>query len=166
MIQSAGLLVFRRTGESPEVLLTHPGGPIWGKRDSWSIPKGELGEGEDHRTAAFREFDEEVGIEPPAGTLIDLGEIKQRSDKINFVFALEGDLDITKFVCHSTFTMEWPPHSGVQAEFPENDRAAWFDLPTAKQKLFKAQTGFIDRLAEKLAVEVVEITEPEQQSLL
>ncbi len=161
--QSAGILVFRRTKDDVEVLLVHPAGPIWGKRDVWSIPKGELDEDEDHLTAAFREFEEEVGMKLQRDNLVDLGSSRQSSGKTNFIWALEANPDLMQFHCE-TFTMEWPPKSGNLQEFPENDRADWFDLATAKQKLFKAQIGFIDRLAEKLQVEIP--PEPTQQSLL
>jgi len=163
--QSAGLLVFRRVKGGIEVLLVHPGGPFWGKKDTWSIPKGELEAGEDQKAAVAREFEEEVGAKPPAGKLIDLGTSKSSGSKTNYVWAVEGDVDLTKFKCN-TFTMEWPPKSGQQQEFPENDRAAWFDLASAKSKLFKSQVGFVDKLAEILGVTVEIKPEPEQQSLL
>ena len=162
-VQSAGILVFRRTVSAVEVLLVHPGGPFWAKKDSWSIPKGELETDEDLFSGAAREFEEEVGIKPPAGKQLELGEFKQGSAKTNHIWAVEGEVDLKDFKCN-TFIMEWPPKSGVEQEFPENDRAAWFDLGTARRKLFKGQVIFIDRLAEQLNVEVA--AEPEQQSLL
>jgi predicted NUDIX family NTP pyrophosphohydrolase len=156
---ASGLLLFRKANETVEVLLVHPAGPIWGKKDVWSIPKGEHDKGEEPLEAAYREFEEEVGIRPPAGELIELGSLKA-SDKENFIWALEAEVDLSNFKSN-TFTMEWPPKSGKQQEFPEVDLAEWFDLATAKTKLFKSQIGFIDRLAEKLNVEL-----PTQQSLL
>ena len=121
--QSAGLLVFRRLNDGLELLLVHPAGPIYGHKDKWSIPKGELDDGEDHLSAAYREFFEEVGIQPPAGDLIELGHSKQINGKLNYIWAIESDLDISNFSCN-TFTMEWPPRSGMVQEFLENDRAA------------------------------------------
>lgn len=165
--QSAGILVFRKTGSKVEVLLVHPGGPFWSKKDTWSIPKGELEEGEDRLAAAKREFAEEVGFEVPDGELTDLGEAKQ-SGKVNYIWAVEGNPDIKKFKSN-TFTMEWPPKSGQEQEFPENDRAAWFDLAMAKTKVFAYLAVYIDRLAETLGSKVEPVPEPEkpqQQSLL
>lgn len=156
MIQSAGILVYRLKDGKPEVFLAHPAGPFWAHKDTWSIPKGELDDGEDHLKAARREFEEEIGMALPEGELIDLGSIKQNSRKTNYIWALEGDLDPAKFHCSSMFTIEWPPKSGTQQEFPENDRAEWFSLEEAKQKLFKNQLGFLDRLAEHLGVEVAD----------
>ena len=147
--QSAGLLVFRRSGQTVEVMLVHPGGPIYGRQDLWSIPKGELDDGEDHLAAAYREFTEEVGVKAPQGKLIDLGSNKQRSGKTNFIWAVEGDVDITQFSSNN-FTMQWPPRSGKTQEFPENGRAAWFELDNAKQKIFDTQVIFLERLAREL----------------
>jgi predicted NUDIX family NTP pyrophosphohydrolase len=164
MTHSAGILLFRRRDHVVEVLLAHPAGPIHGKKDKWWIPKGELDKNEEYLVAAYREFEEEVGMPPPAGELINLGSIKT-TNRLNFIWALEGEVDLTKF--HSNiFTMEWPPKSGKQQEFPENDRAEWFDLATAKQKLFKGQVGFVDRLADQLKVTIPNVEQPEQQSLL
>lgn len=162
-VQSAGILVFRGQGSKIEVLLVHPGGPFWAKKDSWSIPKGELEADEELLTGAFREFEEEVGVPPPKGELLELGEFKSSSAKTNYIWAMEGDFDLKDFKSN-TFTMEWPPKSGVQQEFVENDRAGWFDLTTAQRKVFKNQAVFIDRLAERLQIDMP--TEPEQQSLL
>jgi predicted NUDIX family NTP pyrophosphohydrolase len=147
--QSAGILVFRRSSKAVEVLLVHPAGPIWGYKDVWSIPKGELDGDEDHLTAARREFLEELSMPPPDGELIELGQSRQSSGKVNFIWAIEGDLDLTNFASN-TFTMVWPPRSGITAEFPENDRAEWFDIATAKQKVFPDQIVFFDRLAAHL----------------
>jgi predicted NUDIX family NTP pyrophosphohydrolase len=147
MKQSAGLLVFRQR-DGTEVLLVHPAGPIWGKRDVWSIPKGQLDPGEDPLQAAYREFEEEVGMPAPAGPLIGLGESVQ-AGKRNSIWAVKGDIDLAAF--HSnTFSMEWPPRSGRRQEFPENDRGAWFTLAEAGQKLFPAQVVFLERLAKLL----------------
>lgn len=136
------------------MLLVHPAGPFWAKKDTWSIPKGETDENEELMAAAKREFMEEVGIEPPAGPYHDLGISKQGSVKINYIWTTKGDLDIGKFECNSMFTMEWPPKSGNQQSFPENDRAAWFELLDAKQKVYVAQRVFIDRLADHLNVDI------------
>lgn len=151
---SAGILLYKREAGGVKVLLLHPGGPVWERKDFWLFPKGGVEEGEDHRQAARREFLEETGSPVPEGEWIDLGEAKGDS-KINHIWALEGDLDTAKFSCN-TFTMEWPPKSGKLQEFPECDRAEWFDLQTAEQKLFKSQAVFIDRLAEHLGLPSVE----------
>lgn len=148
MKESAGILVFRRKHENIEVLLVHPGGPIWGKRDRWSIPKGELDENEDRLQAAYREFEEELGSPPPAGEPLELGSAKVGS-KVNRIWAIEGDFELSGFKCN-TFTMEWPPRSGHLQEFPECDRAAWFDPVTARQKLYESQVIFLDNLARHL----------------
>jgi predicted NUDIX family NTP pyrophosphohydrolase len=113
------------------------------------VPKGEYDQGEEPLAAAYREFTEEVGVEPSAGDPVPLGQARGTGGKVNTVWALEGDLDVS--VVHSnTFTMEWPPRSGHQQEFPEIDRAGWFDLETARVKIFPAQRPFLDRLAEHL----------------
>lgn len=148
-VHSAGILLFRRHADKLEVLLVHPSGPFWARKDTWSIPKGELDQDEDHLAAARREFAEEVGIELPAGEFIDLGSEKQHNAKVNFIWAMEADPDLTGF--HSNnFEMEWPPKSGKVQEFPEVDRAEWFSPEAAKAKLFESQCVFIDRLCEKL----------------
>jgi predicted NUDIX family NTP pyrophosphohydrolase len=131
-----------------EVLLVHPGGPFWARKDAgaWSIPKGEYGDGEDPRTCAAREFEEELGTPLPAGAeLTELGTVKLRSGKQIVAFAVAGDLDADSIVSN-TFTMEWPPRSGQTREFPEVDRAAWFDLAHAREKLNPAQAELLDRL--------------------
>ena len=132
-----------------EVLLVHPGGPFWARRDerAWSIPKGEYEESEDALSAAAREFEEELGREPPRGEPIDLGTVVQSSGKHVRAWAVGGDLDVTR-ITSNTFEMEWPPRSGRRASFPEIDRAEWFDLPTARAKLVMAQSALVDRLAE------------------
>lgn len=164
MKQAAGLLVFRKQQGRVEVLLTHPGGPFWAKKDVWSIPKGELEEGESHLVALKREFIEETGIEPPLDNLIDLGEAKA-SSKNNHIWAVEADSDLTKFHCASMVTMEWPPRSGKQETFPENDKAEWHGLPRALSKVYKSQAVFIERLAEHLGVDLTPPEEPVNTSL-
>jgi predicted NUDIX family NTP pyrophosphohydrolase len=131
-----------------EVLLVHPGGPFWAKKDAgaWSIPKGEY-EDDDARACALREFEEELGTPLPDGAeLADLGTVKLKSGKQITAFAVEGDLDADA-ITSNTFTMEWPPRSGRSREFPEVDRAGWFDLETAREKLNPAQAELLVRLA-------------------
>ncbi len=149
---SAGLLVYRRGDERLEVLLTHPGGPFWAGKDTWSIPKGEVESGETKQDAMKREFCEETGFEVPVGELLNLGQAKQGKDKINYIWAVAGDTDLSRFKCRSTFTLEWPPKSNKLLEFPENDRAAWFSIEMAKEKLFKYQIVFVDRLADTFVI--------------
>lgn len=163
MVQSAGILVFRKLGSEPEVLLAHPGGPFWAKKDTWSIPKGECKANEDLLVAAKREFQEETGLEIPAGKLLELGAVKQSSSKTNHVWAVEGNPDTSGFKSN-TFVMEWPPKSGQEQEFPESDRVAWFPLSKATQKVYKNQVAFLERLTETLGVDLS--GPPEQQSLL
>jgi predicted NUDIX family NTP pyrophosphohydrolase len=149
---SAGLLLFRRTAEGVvEVLLGHPGGPFFARKDDgfWSVPKGEYHDGEEPLAAAYREFTEELGLEPPAGDPVPLGHAHARG-KVNTVWALEGDLDVSA-ARSNTFHMEWPPGSGRQREFPEIDRVSWFDLSAARVKIFTSQRPFLDRLAEHLS---------------
>jgi len=143
--RSAGILLYR----AHEVLLVHPGGPFWARKDAgaWSIPKGEYEEGEDPRSAALREFAEELGSPLPAGTeLVELGTVKQKSGKVITAYAARGDLD-PDAIRSNTFTTEWPPRSGRMQEFPEVDRAGWFGLDEAREKLNPAQAAFVDRLA-------------------
>jgi predicted NUDIX family NTP pyrophosphohydrolase len=146
--QSAGILLYRRGTRGHEVLLVHPGGPFWERKDlgAWSIPKGEYEEGEDPRACALREFEEELGSPPPDGELVELGSTKQAGGKLVTAWAAEGDLDTTR-VSSNTFTLEWPPRSGVVREFPEVDRAEWFPLDEARRRINPAQAQFIDRLA-------------------
>jgi predicted NUDIX family NTP pyrophosphohydrolase len=147
---SAGLLVYRRVDGQPEVLLVHPGGPFWAKKDdsAWSLPKGEYEPSEDPLEVALLEFREELGIDPPdANGAVPLGELRQPSGKRVSAWALEGDADVSD-VRSNTFEMEWPPRSGRTQEFPEVDRAGWFDLDTARRKLLRGQVGFLDRLTE------------------
>jgi predicted NUDIX family NTP pyrophosphohydrolase len=149
--RSAGILLFRRRPSGPEVLLVHPGGPFWSRRDegAWSIPKGEYADAEDAMAAARREFEEETGAAPPPGALIELGEIRQRSGKHVTAWAAEGDLDPATVVSN-TFPLEWPPRSGRTQEFPEVDRAEWFPADEARRRLVPAQAAFVDRLLERL----------------
>lgn len=149
---SAGLLLFRRRGESVEVLLAHPGGPLWSKRDAgvWSVPKGEIEAGEEPFAVARREFHEETGHEPPAGECLDLGEIRQKSGKRVVAWACEGDLDPTTAVSN-TFPLEWPPGSGNWIDVPEVDRVEWFAPEEARERLNPAQAEFVDRLLGFLA---------------
>ncbi|MFL5859776.1 MAG: NUDIX domain-containing protein [Solirubrobacteraceae bacterium] len=149
---SAGLLLFRGRGEDVEVLLVHPGGPFWSKRDhgAWSIPKGECEEGEDPRAAAWREFAEELGSPVPDGDAIDLGEVRQKAGKVVRAWAIAGDLD-ARAVASNTFTMEWPPRSGRTQEFPEIDRAQWFSLAEAHERINPAQAALLDRLRDAAA---------------
>lgn len=146
--QSAGLLLWRHAPRL-EVLLAHPGGPLYARKDEgvWTLPKGEPEPGEDLLTAALREFTEELGIEPPPGTPLLLGEVRYQSGKVVTAWALEGDLDVSAVV-PGLFEMAW--HGRVQS-FPEVDRAEWFDLPTARGKLLPAQRPLLDRLEEVLA---------------
>lgn len=149
--QSAGILLYRARTGAPEVLLVHPGGPFWAKKDlgAWSIPKGEYEEGEDPRACALREFEEELGAPPPAGTLTELGTVRQAAGKRVTAWATQGDLDVTD-VRSNTFTLEWPPRSGVMREFPEVDRAEWFPLAEARRRINPAQVAFLERLREEL----------------
>ena len=145
--RSAGILLYRRRGGEVEVLLVHPGGPLWARRDAgaWSIPKGEYGEDEDPLAAALRELEEETGQRLPAADLVPLGEVRQRGGKVVTAWAGPGDLDADE-ITSNTFTLEWPPRSGVRREFPEVDRAGWFDPATAREKLVAAQAELVDRL--------------------
>ena len=145
MKNSAGILLYRRTRSGLEVLLVHPGGPYWARKDdhAWSIPKGEFTEREEPLRAALREFSEETGV-LPEGTPTCLG-VQKTNGKAVHAWALEGDFDPATLRSNS-FTMEWPPRSGNSATFPEVDRAAWFDLDTARNKIHKSQRGILDTL--------------------
>jgi predicted NUDIX family NTP pyrophosphohydrolase len=149
--RSAGILLYRLAGAAPEVLLVHPGGPFWARKDAgvWSIPKGEYDDGEDPLVCALREFEEETGTALDPVEPVDLGTVKQRNGKLVTAWAAEGDLDADG-VRSNTFTTEWPPRSGRTAEFPEIDRAGWFTLDAAREKLNPAQAEFLDRLQERL----------------
>ncbi|MDP9384117.1 MAG: NUDIX domain-containing protein [Actinomycetota bacterium] len=147
--RSAGILLHRTCpGGGREVLLVHPGGPFWSKKDlgAWSIPKGEHAEDEDPRACALRELEEETGARIAAGGLVDLGEIRQRGGKVVRAWAAEGDLDAAQ-VRSNTFTLEWPPRSGRMQEFPEIDRAEWFGMEEARRRILPAQAELLDRLA-------------------
>jgi predicted NUDIX family NTP pyrophosphohydrolase len=147
---SAGLLMFRRRHSDLEVLLVHPGGPYWRKKDlgSWSIPKGEYTEGETALAAAMREFEEETGIKP-SGEFTPLDDIRQPSGKIITAWAFEGDCSPAE-IRSNLFSMEWPPKSGETREFPEIDRASWFSLENARARILKGQAGFLDRLISRV----------------
>jgi predicted NUDIX family NTP pyrophosphohydrolase len=149
--KSAGLLMYRRRNGELEMFLVHPGGPFWAKKDlgSWSIPKGEYTHGEEPFEVAKREFQEETSFKAE-GEFMALKPIKQPSGKIITVWAFEGDCDASK-IKSNTFTIEWPPRSGKQQEFPEVDRAGWFTISIAKKKSTKGQIGFIDELCQLLA---------------
>jgi predicted NUDIX family NTP pyrophosphohydrolase len=149
--RSAGILLHRRRDEGLEVLLVHPGGPFWARRDegAWSIPKGECEPQEDPLMAARREFQEELGSRAPEGPAEDLGEIRQRGGKLVRAFALEGDLDVQD-VRSNTTEIEWPPRSGRRIVIPEVDRAEWFALGEARRRINPAQAALVDRLAERV----------------
>jgi predicted NUDIX family NTP pyrophosphohydrolase len=149
---SAGILLYRRGAEGPEVLLGHMGGPFWAKKDdgAWSLPKGEHGSDEEPLAVARREFEEELGSPVPAADLVPLGECRVTSGKVLTVWAAEGDLDAGSAVSN-TFELEWPPRSGRVQQFPEIDRAAWFPVDEARRKLVKGQVPFLDRLLERTA---------------
>jgi predicted NUDIX family NTP pyrophosphohydrolase len=148
---SAGLVIYRRANAAIEVFLVHPGGPFWKNKDAgaWSIPKGEYGDGEDALAAAQREFAEETGQPLPAGEFVSLGEVRQAGGKVVAAWAVPGDFDAASIVSNQ-FSMEWPPRSGRMQQFPEVDRAGWFALEAAREKLLSAQCAFLDRLAETL----------------
>ena len=145
--RSAGILLYRRRGDALELLLVHPGGPLWARRDAgaWSIPKGEYGDGEDREAVALRELEEETGHRLDGAELVALGEVRQRGGKLVAAWAAPGDLDPAA-ITSNTFTLEWPPRSGALREFPEVDRAGWFDPATARKKLLAAQVPLVDRL--------------------
>ncbi|WP_455378885.1 NUDIX domain-containing protein [Petrachloros mirabilis] len=143
---SAGILLYRKRDGRLEVFLVHPGGPFWEKKDrgAWSIPKGLYHEGEDPMAAAQREFAEETGSHV-TGLFHPLDPLLQPSGKLVSVWAVEGDLDPATLTCN-TFPLEWPPHSGTIRDFPEVDRGAWFDIPTAHERIQPGQRGFLDQL--------------------
>ena len=150
---SAGLLAYRMRDGDLEVLLAHPGGPYWARRDdgAWSIPKGELEDGEDPYAGARREFAEELGVPAPDDPApIALGEARQKSGKRVVAWAVAGDVD-PDATASNTFEMEWPPRSGRRATFPEVDRVAWFDVETARRKLVPGQVPLLDALVDALA---------------
>jgi predicted NUDIX family NTP pyrophosphohydrolase len=144
--ESAGLLMYRLRDSTLEVFLVHPGGPYWAKKDlgSWSIPKGEFEEGEDRLNAAKREFREETGF-LPEGSFAALTPVKQPGGKTVHAWAVRGDCDAETIVSNR-FSIEWPPRSGKRQEFPEVDRAGWFTMDVAKEKILKGQLGFLEEL--------------------
>jgi predicted NUDIX family NTP pyrophosphohydrolase len=147
-VLSAGLLLYRHRGDALEVLIGHPGGPFWARKDdgAWSIPKGEYASGEDPWEAARREFAEEVGCPAPDGARRELGTVKQSSGKMLTVFAVAADLDVSAFTSN-TFTLEWPKGSGRLQQFPELDRVAWLPIAEAAVKLLKGHRIFLELLA-------------------
>ncbi len=161
---AAGLLLYRKKDASYQVLLVHPGGPFWSKKDdhAWSIPKGGVNEGEDLLTAAKREFTEEIGSMPPPGDYIALQPVTYGSKTVHS-FALASDFDLTTFKSN-TFEMQWPPKSGTTQVFPENDKAAWVPVAAALQKLVKGQVPIIEQLMAMLGVDTDQI-EGNQASL-
>ncbi|MBO0710325.1 MAG: NUDIX domain-containing protein [Acetobacteraceae bacterium] len=144
--ESAGLLLYKRAGDSVVVFLVHPGGPFWRNKDDgvWTIPKGLIEAGEDRLAAARREFEEETGI-GATGEAVPLGSFRQPGGKLVHVWAIEGDADPAR-LSSNRFDMEWPPRSGRRAQFPEADRAGWFGLPEARAKLLKGQWPMIEQL--------------------
>jgi predicted NUDIX family NTP pyrophosphohydrolase len=151
--RSAGLLLYRRKGSDLEVLLVHPGGPFWARKDdgAWSIPKGLLEDDENPLAAARREFEEETGFRPD-GAFAELGSFKQPSGKVILAWAVEGDFDPRNLKTNA-FSMEWPPKSGRMQEFPEVDRAAWFKPAEAMRKVTKGQRRIIEALLHRLGVD-------------
>jgi predicted NUDIX family NTP pyrophosphohydrolase len=149
--RSAGILLYRGAGPALELLLVHPGGPFWAKKDlgAWSIPKGEYDEGEEPLTCAIREFAEELGSPLPHREYVALGELKQPSGKVIVAYAVEGEFDPAELRSNH-FEMEWPPKSGHRQSFPEVDRAQWFDAAEAGVKIQPGQAPFIDRLRAKI----------------
>jgi Predicted NTP pyrophosphohydrolase len=147
MKKSAGILLYRLHHGAPQVMLVHPGGPFWKNKDAgvWSIPKGEPNEGEDPLDAALREFREETGIPIKKSTCTPLTPVKQKAGKLVLAWAMEGDLDTTA-INSNTFNMEWPPHSGKTQSFPEVDRAGWFGLEEAREKINPGQVPLLNEL--------------------
>ena len=150
--QAAGILLYRQTVQGLEVLLAHPGGPLWARKDlgAWTIPKGQFGDDESALDAAKREFAEEMGS-PATGAFAGIGSIRQPSGKIVHAFAAESDFDVTT-VKSNLFTLEWPPRSGRNGQFPEVDRAEWFSIDEARKRILKGQEPFLDRLLALLKV--------------
>ncbi|WP_254509995.1 NUDIX domain-containing protein [Anatilimnocola floriformis] len=148
---SAGLLLYRMRDGALEVLLVHPGGPFFKNKEegAWTIPKGEINDGEDVLAAACREFAEETGLQP-AGDFLSLAKIKQKSGKVVHAWSVAGEFDPTQLVSN-TFQIEWPPKSGKQMEFPEVDRAGWFPLAEARLKMNPAQVAWLDELSKKIS---------------
>ncbi len=166
---SAGLLVYRFKDNRLEVLLAHPGGPFWAKKDlgAWTLPKGEYDDSEEPLQAAKREFEEEIGQPAPKGEAVELGELKRKDGKTIIAWAVKGDID-TANIRSNTFSIEWPPRSGKKQEFPEVDRAEWVPISEASEKLHTGQPIFIERLTKHLKIEIqpkTEQQEPDQKSL-
>ena len=165
---SAGILLYRwqDVAQAPEVLLVHPGGPFWAKKDAaaWSVPKGEYTDGEDAWAGAQREFTEETGFAPPEGERLALGDVKY-GNKVLTVWAMMGNIDARQ-VRSNSFEMQWPPKSGQTQQFPEVDRADWFTPAVARQKLVKGQAELIDRLCEQLGIPPDDAEPAAQMSLL
>ena len=151
MARSAGILLYRRVGGEPQVLIVHPGGPFWARKDAgaWSIPKGEYGEDEDAQACALREFEEETGTALSPAALADLGSIRQKGGKVVRAWAAEAEFDPAA-LDSNRFELEWPPRSGARREFPEVDRAEWFTLGEAHRRINPAQAVFLERLRELL----------------
>ena len=149
--KSAGILLYRLQNQKMEVMLVHPGGPFWAKKDLgvWSIPKGEFDDSEDALAAAKREFEEELGKKAPAEEFLELTPVKSKSRKIVYAFAAEQDFD-TKNIVSNLCWIDWPPHSGKRLEIPEVDKAEWFDVDTAKKKIVSYLLPLIDELVEML----------------
>ena len=148
--KSAGILLYRFQNKNLEVFLVHPGGPFWAKKDdgAWSIPKGEFEDDEEPLTAAKREFEEETGLKISGG-FIELNPVKQKSGKMVYAWAVEGNMDPAK-IKSNTFEIEWPPKSGKMKAFPEIDKAEWFNMNNAKKKIIEAQSSLIEDLENKL----------------
>jgi len=160
--KSAGILMFRNIDQTLEVLLAHPGGPYWKHMDDgvWTIPKGEYEDDESPLEAAKREFLEETGLQV-TGNLRELGSIKQPSGKVIIAYAAEGNCDPSQLISN-TFSLEWPPKSGVIREFPEVDRADWFSIAMASRKILKGQRGFLPMLCSRLGFDYEELVASEQ----
>jgi predicted NUDIX family NTP pyrophosphohydrolase len=148
--QSAGILLYKITNRHLELFLVHPGGPFWKKKDlgAWSIPKGEFTDKEEPLAAAKREFEEETGT-TLSGNFIELKPVKQKAGKLIYAWAVQGDIDATA-ISSNFFTIEWPPGSGKRQQFPEVDKAEWFGIEEAKQKINPAQSSLIDELQQKI----------------
>lgn len=144
--QAAGILLYRRGPRGLEVLLAHPGGPFWARKDlgAWTLPKGQFNDDEEPIAAAQREFEEEMGS-PAGGEFVEIGSLKQPSGKVVHAFVAESDFDVATLQSNLS-TLEWPPKSGKRAQFPEVDRAGWFTIDEARQKILKGQQPFLDRL--------------------
>jgi predicted NUDIX family NTP pyrophosphohydrolase len=156
--QAAGILLYRRGPRGLEVLLAHPGGPLWARKDlgAWTLPKGQFTDDEEPIAAAKREFEEEMGS-PPSGEFVQIGSIRQPSGKVVHAFVAESDFDVST-VHSNLFTLEWPPKSGKRAQFPEVDRAAWFSIDEARQKILKGQEPFLERLLALLKATATELS--------